>query len=70
MSAVAYIVYHGADVLVPERTRIGPLLQQVFGPDYNSRSGIGGRNPRSQRIEQAAVDCHTSAGIRNALGVS
>lgn len=29
-------VYQGADVLIPERSRIGPLLQQVFGANYNS----------------------------------
>jgi len=28
-------VYQGADVLVPERVKIGPLLQQVFGSNYN-----------------------------------
>jgi LCP family protein required for cell wall assembly len=28
-------VYQGADVLVPERSKIGPLLQQIFGANYN-----------------------------------
>ncbi|MEP7288332.1 MAG: LCP family protein [Chloroflexota bacterium] len=28
--------YQGAAILVPERSKIGPLLQQVFGNNYNS----------------------------------
>ena len=33
---VTPVNYQGADVLVPERATIGPLLTKVFGPNYNS----------------------------------
>jgi LCP family protein required for cell wall assembly len=32
---VSPVHWNGADVLVPERARIGPLLAQIFGPNYN-----------------------------------
>ncbi len=34
-SYVTPVNWQGASVLVPERARIGPLLAQVFGPNYN-----------------------------------
>ena len=34
-SYVTPVMWQGASVLVPERAKIGPLLVQVFGPNYN-----------------------------------
>jgi LCP family protein required for cell wall assembly len=33
---VSPVRYNGMDILVPERARIGPLLIQIFGSNYNS----------------------------------
>ena len=35
-SYVTSVTYQGQAILVPERVRLGPLLQQIFGTNYNS----------------------------------
>ncbi|MCC7445941.1 MAG: LCP family protein [Anaerolineae bacterium] len=36
LSYVTGLNYNGAAVLIPERAKLGPLLRQVFGANYNS----------------------------------